>query len=337
MSQITCKTLAQHQGKDIMMFRINDYSGSYVEILNYGATLVSAVVPDHKGSLGNVILNYPDMKDYFTDTCYLGSTIGRFANRIGKAQFTLNGKTFHLDKNDGENCNHGGYSGFHQKVFDAEIRGDELVLTTHSPDGENGFPGNMKVMIYFTFRNNELTIRYTALSDCETLFNPTCHAYFNLSEQKKSVFQHELQISATEYLETNNDFLPTGKILPIANTAFDFSQYHTIGQMAAQKHDLLKGFNTYFPVPDNGRLRRLATLKEPMSGRMINVCSTMPGILLYTGDYLHGQHQPFEGLCLEVQFHPDTPNHAHFPRYTLMPGKTGEHIILFQFNSTKPG
>jgi len=330
--QISSQTVFQYFGKDIVLFRLTDPSGSYVEVLNYGATFVSICVPDHCGRLENVILNYPDIRDYFTDTCYLGSTIGRFANRIRNAQFTLNGKTYYLDKNDGENCNHSGNSGLHQKIFDAEIRDKELVFSTHSPDGEGGFPGNMDVAIHFSFHDQTLTMKYRAVSDMETVFNPTCHAYFNLSGQKKYVLQHELQIHACEYLEMGNDFLPTGKFLPVAGTAFDFSQYRSIEQMAIQKHDVMKGYNTCFPIPGNGKIRPMASLRETNSGRTMTVSTTMPGLLLYTGDYLCGQHAPFEGLCLEAQFYPDTPNQVHFPNCMMKSDKPVEQTIMFQFD-----
>ena len=319
-------------GKDVILFRITDKSGAYAEVTNYGATLVSVCVPDKDGNMENIVLNYPNISEYLTDTCYLGSTIGRFANRIANAQFKLNGKTYGLDKNDGENSNHSGYSGFHQKIFEAEIREDVLALRTHSPDGEGGFPGNMEVEIHFSFQNNILTIKYIAQSDTETVFNPTCHAYFNLSSgRKKSVLQHELKINSAEYLETDNNFLPTGKIMPVAG-AFDFTQYRSIGEMATKKQDVLKGFNTCFPIPDNGKPRPMASVKELTSGRAMTVSSDMPGILLYTGDYLCGNHAPFDGLCLEAQFYPDAPNQKHFPECTIKPGTQYEHIILISFN-----
>ena len=332
MPQITHQTVARHSGKDIMLFRLSGESGAYVEVLNYGATLVSAHVPDCNNRLGNVVLTYPDISDYLTDKNYLGSTIGRFANRIANAQFSMNGTTYHLDRNDGQNNNHSGYSGFHQKIFDAEILDDKLILTTHCRDNEGGFPGNLEVKIYFSLCGKELTIRYMALSDSETPFNPTCHAYFNLSGKKDSVFQHELKVNASEYLESDNNFLPTGKILPVSGSAFDFGQYHFIGRMAALKQDMLKGYNAYFPVPGNGKLRQLATLRELVSGRMMSISSDMPGVLLYTGDYLSGLHQPFEGACLEAQFYPDAPNHAHFPECIVTPGEPCEHIIRFRFD-----
>ena len=332
MPLITYQTVAHLSGKDIILFRLSGESGAYVELLNYGATLLSVYVPDCNNRLENVVLTYPDIRDYFTDKNYLGSTIGRCANRIANAQFTMDGTTYHLDRNDGQNNNHSGYSGFHQKIFDAEILDDKLILTTHSRDNEGGFPGNMEVRICFSFCGNELTIHYKALSDRATIFNPTCHAYFNLSGKKESVFQHELKVNSIEYLETDNDFIPTGRVLPVVGSAFDFGQYRFIGQMAALKQDILKGYNVYFPVPGNGKLRQLAFLSESVSGRKMTISSDMPGVMLYTGDYLDGQHRSFEGVCLEAQFYPDTPNHAHFPDCIVMPEKTYEHIIRFQFD-----
>jgi aldose 1-epimerase len=331
MSQITSKTVAQYCSKDIVLFRIADPSGAYAEVLNYGATLASVVVPDRNGALDNVVLHYPDINDYFSDTCYLGSSIGRVANRIAGAKFTLKDRVFKLDRNDGENCNHSGFSGFDKKVFDTEINGNKVVFSTQSRDGEGGFPGNMNFTVQFSFADRQLSIRYTAECDCETLFNPTCHAYFNLTGQKRNIFDHDLLVNASEYIEMNDDFLPTGNILPVADTAFDFRKYQSIGWMSALKHDCLKGYNACFVASDIRQPKHLASLREPASGRVMDVFSTMPGVLLYTGDYLDRQYQPFEGLCLEAQFYPDSPNHAHFPSCTITPGKVHEQRIRYRF------
>ena len=333
MPQISSKLVAHWSGKDIILYRITNHRGSYVEILNYGATLVSAVVPGKDGCMGNVVLNYPEVNDYFSDTCYLGNTIGRFANRIAGARFTMDGKDYHLDRNDGGNCNHSGFSGFNRKIFDAGVNGDSLVLSAQSMDGESGFPGNMDITILFTFTgNDELVIHYQAVSDHKTLFNPTCHAYFNLTGNMEPVFGHELQVHATTYVETDDSFLPTGRILPVAGTAFDFRNYQAIGKMAQLKNDNLKGYNACFPVPGD-RLRHLATLREHRSGRAVDVFSTMPGVLLYTGDYLCGRYRPFEGLCLEAQFYPDAPNQEHFPQCFTEPGVIQEQTIMYGFHT----
>jgi aldose 1-epimerase len=331
-SSITRKIVSRLNGKDIVLFRLTGEAGAYVEAINYGATLVSVFVPDRKGQLENVILRYPKVEDYFADTFCLGSSIGRFANRIAGARFTLNEKEYLLEKNEEESCLHSGLSGFHKKIFDAEIDGNEVVFSAQSGDGESGFPGNMDITIRLSFSNNMLTIRYVASCDRDTLFNPTCHAYFNLTGQKNDIFSHELQIHASEYLEMNPSFLPTGKILPVADTAYDFRQYNSVGNRSALKQDYIKGYNTCFVVSDTQSLKHQASLRETSSGRMVDVFSTMPGVLLYTGDYLSGEFQPFSGICLEAQFYPDAPNQAHFPACVITPSKMHEQQITYQFN-----
>ncbi|KAA6300797.1 MAG: Aldose 1-epimerase [Candidatus Ordinivivax streblomastigis] len=332
MPSVTHKTVFRHNDRDIELYRITDGSGAYVEMLNYGATLVSVVVPARDGKLDNIVLCYPDVRDYFTDTCYIGSTIGRFANRIAHARFTLNGQEFLLDQNDGENCNHSGFSGFNRKIFDAETDGHEVSFFAQSADGEGGFPGKTDIIVRCSFTAGTLTLRYLASCDRETLFSPTCHAYFNLTGKNNDIFRHELQVHAAEYLEMNRSFVPTGNVLPVTGTGYDFGTYKPVGQMAEQKRDDLRGYNTCFVASDIHLEKHLASLRETLSGRMMDVFSTMPAMLLYTGDYLCGQHQPFAGLCLEAQFYPDAPNHSHFPSCVIKPGKIYEQRISFKFN-----
>jgi aldose 1-epimerase len=329
---ITRKTVSRLKGRDIVLFRLHGDTGTFVEALNFGATLVSVVVPDRNGQPENIILHYPDVEDYFTDTFCIGSSVGRFTNRIAGARFTLNDKVFLLDKNDGENCLHGGFSGFNKKIFDAEIDGNEVMFSARSNDGDGGFPGNMDITVRLSFSDNTLAVRYMATCDRDTLFNPTCHAYFNLTGQKSDIFNHELQVHASEYLEMDQSFLPTGKILPVANTACDFRQYKSVGQMSTLKQDNMKGYNTCFVAADAGPVKHLASLREASSGRVVDVYSTMPGVLLYTGDYLWGKHPPFSGLCLEAQFCPDAPNHPNFPPCVITPDKVHEQQIVFKFN-----
>lgn len=321
-------------GKDIFLFRITNSSGAYVEITNYGATLVSFVVTDKSGNFENIILNYKSIEDYFTDSSYIGSTVGRFANRIGGAQFELNRVKYSLDKNDGNNCNHGGNSGFNSKVFDFEIQEDILVLSCSSKDGESGFPGNLKFSVSYSFsEENKLNIEYKAISDKETIFNPTNHAYFNLSAGKEDILNHELKVFSENYLETNDEFIPTGKILPVADSAFDFREYKKISDLIPLKKEILKGYNTYFICDSNkSYLKHLASLKEEKSSRTIDLYSTMPGVQIYTGDYLSDHHYPFAGVCLEAQFYPDGPNHAHFETCILKPNVETTHSIVIAVN-----
>jgi aldose 1-epimerase len=318
-----------------MLFRLANDSGAYVEVLSYGATLVSVVVPDRYGRLENVALNYPNVRDYLTDDCYLGCTVGRFANRISGAKFTLNGQTFFLDKNDGENCNHGGFAGFNKKMFSYRESEGRIIFSAHSADGEGGFSGNLSVEVAYSFSNsNELLIAYRATSDKDTVLNLTNHAYFNLCPSAKSVLEHELVVNADQYLELDEHFLPTGSILPVAHSDFDFSCYKSLGQMMRRKREPhIAGYNACFAgkqAHEKG-LHWLASLREGVSGRRLEVHATAPSVLLYTGDYLHGAHKPFAGLCLEAQGYPDAPNHPHFPSCALAANQEYRQEIRYRF------
>ncbi|MFT3739644.1 MAG: aldose epimerase family protein [Breznakibacter sp.] len=330
MPQITFKKVATLQGKDILLFRLGNPGGAYVEVTNYGATLVSFAVAGARGEPENIILGYDHIEDYFADAAYIGSTVGRFANRIAGARFSLGGKTYHLDKNDGDHSNHGGFAGFNSRVFDYRIEEDRLVLTYESPDGESGFPGNMIFSVTYSFLpDNRLHIGYRAVSGSETIFNPTNHAYFNLTGGKGNVLDHELRIWADSYLETDSEFIPTGKVLPVSGSAFDFREYTAISRLMPLKKEILQGYNTYFIGNPTGELQCLASLRERSSGKSVDVYSTMPGVQVYTGDYLSGKHRPFAGICLEAQFYPDGPNHPHFGTCILKPEEEVRHTIIF--------
>ena len=316
---------------DIKLFRIQNASGAYVEVTNYGASLVSFVVPDKQGVLGNIILNYPKPEDYLSDQFYLGSTVGRVANRIAKAQFSLNGAVYALDKNDGNNSNHGGFCGFNSQQFDYQAKDNQVVFTYLSKDGEGGFPGNLHLAVLYSFsEDNELKIEYKAVCDKPTPFNPTNHAYFNLSAQRENILNHELKVYADQYLETNDEFLPTGNVLSLADSAFDFREYTSFSQLMPLKKEILPGYNTYFVNHSEDELKHLASLRDTVSGKQLEVYSSMPGIQVYTGDYLSDPFYPFAGVALEAQFYPDAPNHEHFSPCILSPDKEVRHTILFR-------
>ncbi len=339
MPGITKKEVANLQGKKVFVFRFSNNSEAYVELINYGATLISVVVPDKFGKRENVVLCYENIEDYFSDSFYLGSTVGRFANRIAGAQFKINGKTYWLDKNDGSNSNHGGFHGFNTKVFDCEIQNNKIIFFYESKDGEGGFPGKLNFSVTYSFsENNELNIEYKVISDKETIFNPTNHAYFDLSAGKSDPLDNELKVFADSYLESNNQFLPTGNILPVAGTPFDFSQYKEIGELMLLKKEILEGYNTYFigKKTPSGMSRLLASLKDNCSGRILHVYSDMPGVQFYTGDYLSAPHKPFAGLCLEAQSYPDAPNHLHFPSCQLSPDSNYTYHIQYKFEIDSP-
>lgn len=324
-------------GAEVFLFKISHESGAFVELTNFGATLVSIVVPDKNENFSNVLLRYENIEGYQKDTSYIGSTVGRFANRIGKANFSLNGVRYNLDKNDGQNTNHGGFSGFNSKIFNYEIQEDRIIFSYFSEDSEGGFPGNLKFFVTYLFlENNELHIDFEIISDKTTIFNPTNHAYFNLSGVEGNILDHELRIYSDSYLETNKEFIPTGEIIPIrANTAFDFRHSKEIATMMPLKNEIIQGFNTFFVSSSKEFTKHLATLKNQISGRILDVYSTMPGVQIYTGDYLSDPFFPFAGICLEAQFYPDGPNHSNFKTLILKLNHVYNHEIVYKFSVEK--
>jgi aldose 1-epimerase len=263
----------------------------------------------------------------------LGATVGRVANRIAGAQFTLNGITYNLDRNDGKNSIHGGFNGFHTKIFNCQICGESLILSATSDDGEGGFPGHLNFEVKYSFSDdNELSVEYTASSDKITPVNFTNHSYFNLSGKKTVITDDELKVNATRYAESGNGFLPTGKILPLAETAFDFREYTRISDRMTMKSDNLKGYNAYFFKDANhDENTPLASFRNIASGRVMNTYTSMPGVLIYTGDFLSEPFIPFEGICFEAQYPPDAVNHPHFVQNTLYPGKIKKATIKYHF------
>lgn len=316
--------------KEIVLLRIGNVSGAYIEITNIGASVVRVVVPDKNGKLDNIVLCHDEIEDYLSDVFYLGATVGRYANRISNAVFTLDGNTYHLDKNDGNNSNHGGFSGFNKKIFDFHIHQNSVTFSTKSLDGEGGFPGDLIFSVTYTLSDeNELMIEYSALSDKATPVNFTNHTYFNLSSSNETIGNHELKVNADYHLEMDDAFLPTGKVLSVADSAFDFREYVSIEARAKLKKDNLTGYNAFFikkskDVP-------VASLRDSSSGRVVDVYTSMSGIQIYTGDFLSGPFVPFGGICLEAQCHPDGVNHEHFDTCILTPGIEKKDYIKFHF------
>lgn len=325
-----------HEGKEVSLIRVESRSGSYVELTNLGASVVSVVVPDSEGELSNIVLGFPTLSGYLEDRCYIGRTIGRVANRITRGQFELNGTTHSLDKNDGTNTNHGGTNGFHNKVFDFEIRGDSVLFYSSSPDGENGFPGNMDLRVEYTWVDDELKIHFSAQSDQDTIANFTNHAYFNMSGCMRDGLHQNLTISADRVLESTQEYLPTGRILPAGGLAMT-------GQKLCEVTSVVGGINTYYVRPDGDDGRPLAKLEDRVSGRSMVVYTSYPGLMLYTADFLEsetaGNHEnrykPFDGVCLECQHYPDSPNHPDFPPITLKKGEKYSAFIKFKFKNNR--
>jgi aldose 1-epimerase len=323
---ITHRAWGSIDNQDVFLFTLENSAGAFVEITNYGATLVSINVPDKNGRLENVIVGFPTLAGYLDDKSYIGSTIGRYANRISNAQFSLDGAVYQLEANDGVNSNHSASSGFNNKVFGFEINDDELVMVLHSNDGDGGYPGNLSLRVTYKWNDeNQLSIHYKAVSDKDTFANFTNHAYFNLSNSDQTIANHKLDISTTNIVAAVPDYIPTGKIIPAQPIVININ----------------RGINSYY-ILDKEKLAAnsyAAQLTEPKSGRTLTVTTSYPGIFLYTGDYLSSKHlnlkgrycQSFEGLCLECQLYPDAMNRPEFPSTLLKKHQVYDEYINLKF------
>lgn len=339
MSKISSQLWGNVDGQDVYLFKMENPSGAYVELSSYGATIVSIYVPDRQSELANVVLGFPSLEGYLADDCYIGSTIGRFANRIGGAKFVLDGLTYLLDDNDRGNSNHGGINGFHTKVFDFNIEADHLIFKTLSRDGEGGYPGNLQFEVSYQWTaDNELLIDYHALSDKKTIASFTSHAYFNLSGGKENILDHELSVFSDLVVDAGTDYIPIGLIVPANDLAFN---QHRIKDKLCTVPGKVSGLNVCYLLkqPYPYTLKRAALLSDPKTGRVMEVLTSYPGLMVYTGDFLRSKYpghqgnlyKPFYGLCLECQYLPDSPNHANFPSVVLLPGEKYQHSIVYKF------
>lgn len=312
----------------VQNFILSHPSRIEASISSLGATLRTLRIPDRNRKLANVLIGHGTERQWQENTCYFGSSVGRYANRIAKGRFTLDGEIHSFATNNGPNHLHGGKKGFDKVVWEAERTGKHSVKFSYlSPDGEEGYPGNLKVSIEFTIGDRNLSWRATATTDKATLVNLTSHPYFNLSgDPTQPVLDHLLQINADYYLPTDETLIPFGETAPVAGTPFDFTEPVTIGRKLAEKGRTF--FDHNFVVDDPGKLRRAARLRDPGSGRILGVWSDQPGIQFYLGSP-HGNKN--SALCLEPQKYPDSPNRPEFPSSILEPGEIYQHEILFKF------
>lgn len=338
---ISYKPWGKLKGKHVFLFKLKNSSGAFVELMNYGATIISIVVPDKQGILGNVVLGFPSLEGYVNDRCYIGSTIGRYANRIKDARFVLDDVIYYLDKNDNLNSNHGGLNGFHGRIFDFTVNSDSVSFTLVSKDGEGGYPGNIQFNVTYTWNDdNALVIRYEAVSDKRTVLNFTNHAYFNLAAEQGDILSHELSIYAREMLVMGSDHIPTGLIVPVGDKLF---HRHVIRDKVTITCDTVKGLNSYYILERQKKnsVNHACTLAAPVSGRLLDIFTTYPGVQFYTGDFLGGEWptsrfkflKPFDGLCLECQHYPDAPNNPTFPSTIVDPGKAYDETIIYKFDT----
>lgn len=333
----------------ITVYTLRNTNGVETKITNYGGIVISLKVPDRNGKFDDVVLGFNKAEDYVKNDPYLGAIIGRYGNRIAKGRFTLNGVEYKLAVNNGENHLHGGIKGFDKVVWTGrQIKtkaGPAVVLTYLSKDGEEGYPGNLRVRVVYTLTNkNELKIDYSATTDKDTVVNLTHHSYFNLSgEGNGDILDHQLQINADRFVPTDAGSIPTGELRKVAGTPFDFLTSQAIGARINQDDEQLKlgnGYDhTYVINGRPGTLRLAATARETGSGRAMEVWTTEPGVQLYTGNFLDGtltgkSGKPYprrSGFCLETQHYPDSPNQPSFPTTTLKRGATFKSTTIYRF------
>ena len=306
-----------------------------ITISTLGCTITSVIIPGKDSIKRNIVLGYSESSDYLEDSFYVGSTVGRVAGRISNAAFSIDGHLYHLTPNDGSTGHHlhGGINGFNKKIFRLVTpakRSEEasLVFYYNSIEGEEGYPGNLKLWVTFTLTNdNKINIQYRAITDKKTHVNLTNHSYFNFTGLPQPATDHELYINADNYLETDNQYIPTGAILPVDNTFYDFRKMRKIDKYAAQ---LKSGYNECFVLNKNSLVH--AILFDPHTGIRMTLNTSVPGLLLYTGDFLTHPFVKNQGICLETQFFPDAQNQDQFPSTLLDPGEEYTHHTLLAFD-----
>ncbi len=330
---------------DVTLYTMTNEQGMRVEVSTLGAALVGIHVKDKEGNFANVVLNMPDANDYMVDSAYLGRTVGPVANRIANGQFSVNNAIYLLEKNDGDNCLHSGSSGLHNKIWHASTKqsaeGHSLCLTAGHGHLEGGFPGNKEFEVtYFLSHDNTLTISFHASSDRTTPVSLTNHAYFNLAGGGK-VLDHELLMRSQAITPVDAALIPTKEFMPVNNTPFDFEPAKLIGEELVSDHkqiELGSGYDHNFVLDSGGG--PFAILSHAASGRRMTVSTDMPGVQLYTGNFVQGTRTaqgdcPFEqyaGVCLEAQNFPDTPNWPDRPDFWITPDKPYSAFIRYEFD-----
>lgn len=329
-------------GTEVAQYTIKNSTGATVRLIDWGASVTELCVPDREGNIDNVNLGFDDLESYIQNPPFLGAIIGRFGNRIGEGTFSIDGESYHLAKNDGPHHLHGGTKGFsHQLWQGTPFEEDEKAGVTFeltSPDGDEGYPGELKVKVIYTFTEDcELRIDYEAtITEKPTVVNLTNHCYWNLNGAGKgNVHDHQLQLSADKYLEVDEHTLPTGNLLDVAETAFDFTIPKTLGEHISDAGD---GYDHCFVLNESDvEIPFAARISSPATGRVMEVLTTEPGIQLYTGNYLDGSpgtagFGKHEAFCLECQHFPDSPNKPNFPSTLLAPGETYRQTTVHRFD-----
>lgn len=338
-------------GRNVRAFTLTNARGVELRAIEYGGIVVSLRTPDRTGNLADIVLGFNDLNGYVAGSPYFGAITGRYANRIAKGRFTIDGSSYRLAVNNGPNALHGGLKGFDKVVWHAEPgmddRGVHLVFRYTSPDGEEGYPGTLRTTVTYTLTDsNQLIVDYEATTDKPTPINLTQHSYFNLAgEGSRDILDHVLTLNADRFVPVDSTLIPTGELAPVAGTPFDFRTPTAIGARIDQAHPQLqrgRGYDHTFVLTrragDTG-LAQAAHVVEPKSGRTLTVATTEPGLQLYTGNFLDGTltgksgqiYRHRYGFCLETHHFPDSPNKPQFPSTILRPGQTFRSRTVFTF------
>ena len=337
-----------NDGRIVHIFELENKNGMRIRIGEYGGIVTNLFAPDKNGKFDDIVLGYDNLQNYIKNSPYFGAIVGRYANRINRGIFYIDGKKYQLSINDGKNHLHGGKKGFDKVLWKGKsFENDDGVgveLSYLSKDGEEGYPGNLKVkVIYFLNNKNQLIITYKAKTDKPTPINLSNHSYFNLKGAGNgTILNHYLTINADKYTEVNNELIPTGRLLPVKGTPFDFKTPHKIGE----RIDKVKGgYDHNFVLnKEKGDILTFAVrLEEPESGRIMEIYTTQPGIQFYSGNFLDGtivgkygkRYYKHYALCLEPQHFPDSPNHKNFPDTILRPGKEYYQKTVYEFKVKK--
>ncbi len=335
----------------ITLYTLTNSHGMEVRAMNYGGIIVSIRVPDRNGQLADVVLGHETLEGYRPNPPFFGAIVGRYANRIANGTFTLDGNTYTLPKNDGPNTLHGGTRGFDKVVWDAELLTGRTGVTFSylSKDGEEGFPGNLKVKVTYALTDaNAILIDYEATTDKATPINLSQHSYFNLKgEGNGDILDHEIMINADRFTPVDKTLIPTGELRPVKGTPLDFTRPTKIGSRIDDNYEqlvLAHGYDHNFVInhkPDQNGLKLAARVHEPTTGRILEVWTTQPGVQFYSGNFLDGTitgknghvYKRRYGFCLETQHFPDSPNHPDFPNTILKPGETFHEKAVFKFSA----
>ena len=336
-------------GQAVEAFTLKNVNGIEVKAISYGGIITSLKVPDRNGAIGDIVLGFDGLDGYLKGHPFFGAVVGRYGNRIAKGRFSIDKIEYQLATNNGPNHLHGGVRGFDKHVWQADVLGENSIRFSRlSPDGEEGYPGNLQVQVIYSLTNyNELIVDYSATTDQPTHVNLTQHSYFNLAGGGADILGHELMIDADRYTPVNGELIPTGDLAPVAGTPFDFRKPTPIGARIDAAHPQLengKGYDHNWVLNREGdRLHLAARVIEPASGRTMEVATTEPGMQFYAGNFLDGsligkggaRYGRRSGFCLETQHYPDTPNQPDFPSTLLRPGATYSSRTVFRFGISR--